>query len=224
MKRNFMATLLLSQGVAMIRSGDELGQSQHGNNNAYCQDNELTWLDWGLTSAKKRFSSSFVGWCKFGITTPCFSEDGSFKGRSIRGSGITDISWFSPVGRDMNDEDWGNGFVRCLGVRLAGDLVGDVDEHGERIVGDTMLLLLNASHETIPFCLPPTHVEQRWECIVDTGRTGSTGQRLAGGDKFQLLDRSMAVFRTQVADQDSSEMVPMKFARAMLRRRRSDLG
>jgi glycogen operon protein len=120
----------------------------------------------------------------------------------------------------MNDEDWTNGFVRCLGVRLAGDLIGDVDEHGERIVGDTMLLLLNAHHEPIPFCLPLTNVDQYWECVVDTADGSKAGRKLNGDDVFQLAARSMAVFRTQTADRASSEFITAAQAQAMARRRR----
>src|SRR5581483_10977454 len=94
-----------------------------------------------------------------------------FQGRSIRGSGIRDVAWFEPSGQEMNDEAWDAGFVRCLGVRFAGDAIGDVDEHGEPIVGDTMLLLLNAHHEAIPFTLPGTKPRQHWRLLLDTART-----------------------------------------------------
>ena len=123
----------------------------------------------------------------------------------------------------MNDEDWRNGFVRCLGVRLAGDLIGDVDERGERIVGDTMLLLLNAHHEVVPFCLPATNPGQHWECIVDTANRAKLGHTLRGEETFNLVDRSMAVFRTQVADRNSSELIAAAQAQIMARRRRSTL-
>jgi len=222
-KRNLLTTLLMSQGVAMIRSGDEIGQTQDGNNNAYCQDNEISWLDWYLDGKRAAFLEFVRRLVRIWQQNPVFQRRRFFQGRSIRGSGITDLSWIGPTGRDMNDDDWRNGFVRCLGVRLAGDLIGDVDERGERIIGDTMLLLLNAHHEGVPFCLPATKPGQHWECIVDTADRAKSGHTLRGEETFNLVDRSMAVFRTQVADRNSSELIASAQAQIMARRRRSTL-
>ena len=155
-KRNLMATLILSQGVPMLLAGDELGHTQNGNNNTYCQDNELTWLSWDLDEEQK-------GFCEFvrnliGIlrTQPVFQRRKFFLGRAIRGEGIKDISWFEPSGQEMTEEAWSTGYARCLGMRLAGDLIGEIDERGEPIKGDSILLLMNAHHEAISFMLPKT--------------------------------------------------------------------
>src|SRR5207249_2305829 len=130
-------------------SGDELSHTQNGNNNAYCQDNELTWLDWDLDKTKRAFLDFVKRVAKVRQDNPVLHRRKFFQGRAIRGSGITDITWFDTSGQDMPDDAWNAGFVKCLGVRMAGDLVGDVDERGEPIRGDTLLVLLNAHHEPL---------------------------------------------------------------------------
>src|SRR5262249_35335738 len=158
-KRNLLATLFLSQGVPMLCGGDELSHTQNGNNNTYCQDNELTWLNWELTPEQQGFLDFVRQAASIWTEQPVFQRRRLFQGRSIRGSDIKDISWFNPSGEEMTDADWNAGFVKCLGVRLAGDLIGDVDERGEPITGETLLLLLNAHHEAVPFALPATKPE-----------------------------------------------------------------
>jgi glycogen operon protein len=195
-KRNLIATLFSSQGVPMLCGGDELSHAQKGNNNAYCQDNELTWLNWELNEQQHQFLDFVRKMAQLWTEQPVFQRRRFFAGRSIRGTGITDISWFAPDGKDMSDDAWNAGFVKCLGVRLAGDLIGDVDERGEPIVGDTLLLLLNAHHEPIPFTLPVTHPDHFWERLVDT--TGQvTPAEMCGGDQYPLKDRSLAVLRAR---------------------------
>ena len=125
-----------------------------------------------------------------------------FLGRSIRGTDIKDISWLEPSGEEMTDEAWGAGFVKCLGVRLAGDLIGDVDERGEPIVGDTLLLLLNAHHEAIPFTLPALKERQRWELLLDTDEAVNEAAAFTSGAQFGLQGRSLAVFRTRLEQED----------------------
>ena len=159
-KRNFIATLMLSQGVPMLLAGDEFGHTQNGNNNTYCQDNELSWLNWDLAEDQKRFLAFVRKTTQLRKEHAVLQRRSFFQGRSIRGEGVTDVTWFSPTGKDMTDDDWG-AFVRCLGIRLAGDLIGEVDEHGELIVGDTLLMLMNADNNTIKFTLPPTNPYHR---------------------------------------------------------------
>src|SRR5262249_24099347 len=118
-----------------------------------------------------------------------------FYGRSIRGSGIKDISWFGPSGEEMSDEDWGAGFVHCLGMRLAGDQISDLNEKGDPIVGDTILLLLNAHHKPIPFKLPTTKVEHKWQTLCDTANRKAVPPIFRGGQQYALEGRSMAVLR-----------------------------
>jgi isoamylase len=195
-KRNLIATLFLSQGVPMIRGGDELSHTQNGNNNAYCQDNETTWLNWELNAEQKDFLDFVRKAACIWTEQPVFQRRRFYLGRAIRGSEIKDISWFAPSGEEMTDGDWNAGFVKCLAVRLAGDLIGDVDERGETIVGETLLILLNAHHESIPFALPVTKVEHHWERMLDSADPAHEARPMIGGDKYALQGRSLAILRT----------------------------
>jgi glycogen operon protein len=196
-KRNLIATLVFSQGVPMILGGDELGHTQKGNNNTYCQDNELTWLNWELDDRQQKFLAFVKKVIGIWATQPVFQRRKFFKGRAIRGTDIKDISFLNPSGKEMTDEDWNAGFTKCLGVRLAGDLIDDQDERGEPIVGDTLLFLLNAHHEPISFTLPLTKDEQRWEQILDTAEDAAAATVFKGQDQYPLKDRSLAILRTQ---------------------------
>jgi glycogen operon protein len=196
-KRNLMATLFFSQGVPMIFGGDELSHTKHGNNNTYCHDNELTWLNWDLDDRKK----SFLEWVRTcaGIwrEQPALQRRKFFMGRAIRGSDIKDISFFEPSGHEMGDDAWG-GFVKCLGVRLAGDMIGDVDDRGEKIIGDTLLLLLNAHWEEIPFTLPEAATGDVWQLLVDSAEADrAVPVRVRPpGEQYPLYGRSIALLRT----------------------------
>jgi glycogen operon protein len=194
-KKNLMATLLFSQGVAMIRGGDELSQSQHGNNNAYCQDNEITWLSWELNQEQKDFLGFTRQMVALSRTEPVLQRRKFFQGRGLRGTDVKDISWFEPSGQEMTDDAWNAGFVRCLGVRLAGDAIDEMNEGGERIVGDTLLLLLNAHHEAIAFTLPTLPSENRWRRIVDTASPPEDWPDSPGARQYALQGRSLALFR-----------------------------
>lgn len=200
-KRNFIATLMLSQGVPMLLAGDELSHTQKGNNNTYCQDNELSWLNWELDDEKKAFLKFVRRVTEIWRAQPVFQRRTFFQGRAIRGSDITDISWFEPSGKEMSDEAWSAGYVKCLGVRLAGDLIGDVDERGDPITGETLLLLLNAHHEAIPFTLPATKSEHRWERLLDTAQPEADATVLAGGEQYPFSERSVSLWRTRSVTQ-----------------------
>jgi isoamylase len=195
-KRNFFATLMFSEGVPMILGGDELSHTQNGNNNTYCQDNELTWLNWDLDDRKRQFLN-FVRRCtEIFCEQPVLQRRKFFLGRAIRGSEIKDISWFGPDGQEMNDEAWCCGFTKCLGVRLAGDVMSEVDERGEPVKGDTLLLLINAHWEELPFTLPETRVEHVWETMLDTRDPDAPLRVCRGGEQFPLFGRSLALLRT----------------------------
>jgi isoamylase len=202
-KRNLITTLMFSQGVPMLLAGDELSHTQNGNNNTYCQDNELTWLNWELNDEQKDFLEFVRLVCRIWREQPVFQRRKFFQGRSIRGSGITDISWFEPSGQEMSDAAWDAGFVKCLGVRLAGDQIGDVDERGEPITGETILLLLNAHHEPISFKLPATRMEHYWDRLLDTATTNTELAGFLGGTEYQLHGRSVVLMRTLVRDEKS---------------------
>jgi isoamylase len=194
-KRNLMATLLLSEGVPMICGGDELGHTQRGNNNAYCHDGELTWLDWSLDESRKRFLDFVRRVIALRRGQPVFQRRTFFQGRQIRGAQIKDISWLTPTGEEMNDEAWSAGFVRCLGVRLAGDLIGELNERGERILGDTLLILLNGHHEMIQFTLPIHKEGQHWERLLDTAASEDVPGKVDEEKPYALQGRSLAVLR-----------------------------
>jgi glycogen operon protein len=194
-KRNLIATLFFSEGVPMLLGGDELSHTQKGNNNAYCQDNDLTWLHWELDAEQRDFLEFVRTLARIGHSEPVFQRRKFFQGRAIRGTDIKDISWFSPDGKEMSDEAWNAGFVKCLGVRLAGDLIGEIDERGRPVVGDTLLLLLNAHHERIPFILPPTAGGLTWERKLDTADPATKAQMFKGGETYALEGRSLALLR-----------------------------
>jgi isoamylase len=195
-QRNFLATLMLSQGVPMLLSGDEIGRTQNGNNNAYCQDNELSWINWELEPEQQ----NLLDFTRFVIQLfkehPALRRRHFFYGRRIRGSDIKDITWFNPDGKEMTEDEWLNPEARCLGLRLAGDLINDMDERGNPIVDDTLLILVNAYHEAIAFVLPTHNTEHRWECLLDTQEaTGHPQAAQIDQDMPYDLDaRSLALF------------------------------
>jgi len=193
-RRNLLATVLVSQGVPMLLGGDELGRTQRGNNNAYCQDNETSWLDWTLGPRQRDFLAFVRKVVRIWQEHPVFQRRRFFQGRSIRGSQVKDVSWFLPSGAEMSDRDWAS-FVRCFGMRLAGDRIDEVDERGRRIEGDTILVLFNAHHEAIPFTLPATLASQRWECLLDTAHPASSEGAVPL--PYPLTARSLALFRTR---------------------------
>lgn len=194
-RKNFIATLLLSQGVPMILGGDELGHSQQGNNNGYCQDNELTWLNWDLDEEGEAFLAFVKAVTRIWNEQPVLQRRTFFQGRSIRGDGVQDVTWFNCHGDDMSDDDW-NGNVRCIGMRLAGDLIEESDSRGEVIRGDTLLMLMNAHHEAIDFVLPVVSHDHRWELLFDTAVHEKPGAPWQARQIYPLQQRSLAVFRT----------------------------
>ncbi len=193
-KRNLIGTLLLSQGVPMILAGDELSHSQRGNNNAYCQDSEISWLGWKLTEEEQEFFDFVCQLIQLRHDQPVLHRPKFFQGRAIRGT--KDLSWFEPSGEEMTDESWNTGFVRSLGVRLAGDVIDDVDERGEPMAGDTLMLLLSAHDGEIGFHLPPAGPDAAWEVVVDTASAQHCGDTLAADGLYALQARSLAVLKT----------------------------
>jgi len=200
-KRNFVATLLLSQGVPMLLAGDEFSHTQHGNNNTYCQDNELSWVDWNLSEPRQRFLDFVRNVSHIWKEQPVFQRRKFFQGRLIRGQDTKDLSWFNPDGQEMSDDDWNAGFAKCLGVRLAGDVIAEMNERGERLVGDTLLLLLNAHHEAISFTLPTGRPEHHWLRLFDTFESVSDPLELLPEAVYELRGRCIAVFRTMTVDE-----------------------
>jgi glycogen operon protein len=194
-KRNLLATLFLSQGVPMLLAGDEMGKSQMGNNNTYCQDSELTWLDWDLDDAQRALVEYVRGVIAVRKAEPVLRRQKFFQGRSIRGQEIKDVAWFSPDGTEMDDAAWNAGFVKCLGLRLDGEMIGEIDNKGEPRRGNTLLVLLNAHHEPLPFKLPAPIPDAQWEPLLDTAQFPGKLSDTKGGAEYEILGRSVAALR-----------------------------
>ncbi|NUN96826.1 MAG: glycogen debranching protein GlgX, partial [Candidatus Omnitrophica bacterium] len=167
-RRNLLATLLLSQGVPMLLGGDEIGRTQRGNNNAYCQDNDDSWFDWRLGPGEEDLLEFTRGLTRLRREHPVFRRRRWFQGRPIHGSGVSDIAWFRPDGTEMGDDDWMAGFALSIAIFLNGDAIPDPDPRGERVVDDSFLLLVNAHSEPLQFTLPAAAWGERWCAVLDT--------------------------------------------------------
>ena len=203
-RRNFLTTLFISQGVPMLPGGDEFGRTQNGNNNAYCQDNEMSWLNWEKRDKKQNALFEFTrGLIQLRHQHPVFRRPKFFQGRRIRGSEIKDVMWFNPGGNEMSEEDWSLPFARCLGMMLSGDTIDVLKFHGEAIRDDTFLLLINAHYETIPFLLPgQEHIE--WQLLIDTAiESGFLAEpkSFASGDELAVVDRGVCLLKLSAGAQ-----------------------
>lgn len=197
-KRNFLTLLFLSQGVPMLCGGDEFGRTQKGNNNAYCQDNKISWFDWNLDHTQLELLAFVRSLIALRKKHPVLRRRRFFQGRHIRGSEVKDLSWFRPDGKEMTDEDWNAGYSKSLTLRLAGDAIGETDAKGRPIVDDTLLILLNAHHTPLPFTLPAHKNSIRWYPLLDTALRGGTEKPvtiLKGGEHYDMEARSIAVLR-----------------------------
>ena len=193
-KRNFIATLFLSQGVPMMCGGDELSRTQRGNNNAYCQDNEISWTDWTLNDERQAFFEFCCRASRLVRDHAVLRRRRFFQGQPLRGALVKDIMWLFPSGIEMSEAEWSAGDVKCVGVRLSGDDIDEVDEDGAPIVGDTLLYLLNASDTLVPFMLPSFVTRVRWETILDTFDDHRVGEIHNGAASYALAPHSVAVF------------------------------
>jgi isoamylase len=200
-KRNLLTTLLFSQGVPMLCAGDEISRTQRGNNNAYCQDNKISWIDWELTPEQRDLREFVKKLIKTRSEQPVLRRRQFFQGRPIRGSGVKDVYWLEPSGKEMDDNGWNTGFVRSLGMLLPGNQIDETDERGQRIVGETLLLLLNAHHEPVSFTLP-AHAAGNWGLILDTSDPDCPSEEFPTDASYDLRDRSTAVFQFCPATSD----------------------
>jgi glycogen operon protein len=203
-KRNFFATLLLSQGVPMMCGGDEIGRTQGGNNNAYCQDNSISWFDWNVTKAQTELLDFVKQLIVIKKEHSVFHRRRFFQGKQIKDSEVKDIAWFASNGKEMIDEDWGKGLL-TLGIRLAGDAIEEMDELGNPIIDDSFLLLLNAFHEAVHFTLPAHKKGVAWQWVFDTAKTDGKDVRKTwrGGKVYELEARAMALMRLRDLKQAS---------------------
>src|SRR5437016_814081 len=196
-RRNFLTTLFLSEGVPMFLGGDEWGRTQKGNNNAYCQDNEISWFDWRHDEKQNQFLEFTRKLIWFREGHPVFRRPKFFQGRRIRGSEIRDVMWFNSGGSEMSDEEWASPFVRCVGMLLSGDTVDVVNFEGEPIRDDTFLLLMNAHYEAIPFVLPGQE-NLEWKLILDTMDANgflAEPKKFASGDDVDLRGRACCLLQ-----------------------------
>lgn len=200
-KRNLLGTLLLSQGIPMLLAGDEIGRTQKGNNNPYCQDNEITWTDWHLDEAKEKLLAFVQRLVSLRRDHPVFRRRHFFQGRSIHGTAIRDILWLNPDGREMTEEEWNQHYARCLGVYLAGEGVDETDERGRPVTDASFLLLFNAHYEEIPFALPQLAGSSRWRALLDTAyEEGLTPDgEFTAGRSYPLQGRSLALLQQEPA-------------------------
>jgi glycogen operon protein len=193
-RRNFLATLLLSQGVPMLLAGDELGRTQNGNNNAYCQDNELSWIDW--SKVDHPMLDYVRGLIDLRRGHPVFRRQRFFQGRPIKGIGVKDITWLTSAGEEMSDQEWRENQANCLGILLVGAGLEGCDARGCRIQDDDFLLFINAHHEPIPFRVPNHQAEARWRVVFDTARPDGgpeAAREYPPGDEYPLQARSLAL-------------------------------
>jgi len=199
-KRNFLATLILSQGVPMLWAGDEMGRTQQGNNNAYCQDNEISWMDWRLSDEDQALLGFVRHLVRLRHRHPGFRRRYFFQGRDIMGAGVKDITWLTPQGREMTVEEWQQSFARCLGLFLAGGAIQEHDERGRPVHDDNLLLLLNAHHEKIAFTVPAQPAFARWQVLIDTSDPSGMpkdSRNYHSGETYPLQARSLALLVQQ---------------------------
>jgi isoamylase len=194
-KRNFLTTLFLSQGVPMLVAGDEIGRTQGGNNNAYCQDNEISWLDWENADRKLLdFTRNLIHFYK---DHPAFSRKRWFKGLPIKGIGLEDIAWFQPSGDEMTDENWDQDHAKSLGVYLNGHGLRMTGPKGEHIVDDSFYIIFNAAHHDLDYVLPPGKFGMQWIRIIDTADDLVAAERelYEAGGKIKVTERSVLVLK-----------------------------
>ncbi|MFN8077364.1 MAG: glycogen debranching protein GlgX [Kineosporiaceae bacterium] len=199
--RNFLTTLLLSQGVPMIAHGDEMWRSQGGNNNVYCQDNETAWVDWELDDQAKDLLSFTRQLVTLRRDHPVFRRRRFFSGEAFKGgeSEVGDIAWFTPQGTHMEPEDWSNGFARAVMVFLNGERLLSPDKRGRRVVDDSFLLVFNAHYESLEFTIPPADYGRAWYVELDTAEdedaVANDGDAFAPGDIITIAARAVLVLR-----------------------------
>ena len=197
-RRNFLATLFCSQGVPMLLAGDELGRTQQGNNNAYCQDNEVSWVDWGTADSEAALLAFTRALSALRREHPVFRRRRFFLGRPDGNGHLADIAWLTPAGREMRDADWGTR-GRAMTVFLNGDALTEPGPHGERVRDDSFLLMLTAEREPLEFTVPGVKYGERWAVVADTAADGPpdpAGQpELAAGDHITRTGNSMLVLR-----------------------------
>jgi glycogen operon protein len=192
-QRNFLTTLFLSQGVPMLLAGDEAGRTQQGNNNAYCQDNEISWLHWDqLDHELLDYTQKLI---RLRLEHPAFRRRRWFRGQPVAGSKVEDIAWFQPEGQEMTEENWDTGFAKSLAVYLNGLALRAVDPKGQKIQDDSFYIIFNAHHEPLTFVLPPADYGAQWEVVLDTGLLEEAGKHFKAGEEVKAAELSVIVLK-----------------------------
>jgi glycogen operon protein len=180
----------------MLLGGDEMGRTQRGNNNAYCQDTEISWFDWNLTPERDLLLQFTALVLEIRRTHPIFRRRRWFHGRQLHGSEVTDIGWHRPDGNPMSEEDWDKAFAKSIAVHLNGEAIAPTDARGERVVDDSFLLLFNAHHEPLDFQLPAAAADGPWEVVLDTSvPVVVDGQVVKRGEPVSVEARSVKVLQ-----------------------------
>ncbi|HZC46080.1 MAG TPA: hypothetical protein VE243_06360, partial [Candidatus Acidoferrum sp.] len=193
-KRNFLATLILSQGVPMLLAGDELGRTQHGNNNAYCQDNPISWIDWvNADAALIDFTRRMI---QLRREHPIFRRRGWFSGSPAKGSALKDLEWFRPDGGEMIASDWGVAYAKTLGAFINGSAMTERDRTGATITDDSFFLMFNSYQEPMEFKLPPKKYGRQWTIVLDTADAAPAPERsYAFEERVHVAGHAMVVLR-----------------------------
>jgi len=209
-KRNLIATLLLSQGVPMILAGDDIGHTQMGNNNAYCQDNPISWMNWADEAQDRDLLAFFQRVISLRKRHPIFRRRRFFQGRPIKGANVKDILWLNPAAIEMTESEWRDPTINCVGMALSGQGLQETDERGRKLGDENFLILLNAHHEDVAFSLPTYHIDGRWTAWMDTAR--EDGLRPVGthdaGASYPLEARSMVVLMERKNGKKENEAIP----------------
>jgi isoamylase len=194
-KRNLLATLLLSQGVPMLYGGDAIGHTQMGNNNAYCQDNPISWLNWNLQPQDRDLLAFVQRMINLRKRHPVFRRRRFFQGRPIKGANIKDVLWLNPIGNEISEDEWHDGSLHCLGMFLSGQGLDETDERGRKLGDENFLVLLNAYHEDVQFTLPSFRPGTRWTAWMDTSREAGlrSVDTYDSGAPYPLQSRSLVV-------------------------------
>ncbi len=190
-RRNFLLTLFTSQGVPMLSGGDELGRSQHGNNNAYCHDSPLSWTLWDLPDEEMAFLRFVAQLGTLRARQPVLRRRTFLRGRRL---GFTDVLWLRPEGGEMTEADWRDANRRAIGMLLDGEAILERNETGTVVVGDTVLVILNAHSESVPFVLPDRPGTTRWARRLDTAEPDGPERHLSPGNEVSLPARSAAIY------------------------------
>jgi len=196
-RRNFLVTLMLSQGVPMLVMGDEMGRTQGGNNNPYCQDNEISWLDWDLQDENAALLDFTRQLIDFRFKHPVFRRRKWFQGRAIRGTAVSDLGWYNPDGGEMTEEQWNAGYAKAIGVFLNGEEIPTLGPKGERIRDDSFFICFNAHYEALEFTLPASLASRDWAVVLDTTKPRfiERGKRYQGEIPVPVEARSIVMLQ-----------------------------